>query len=36
MVETGGAQAFINKPFTAEQVLSAVSAVLQEAGNGTD
>ena len=36
MVETGGAQAFINKPFTADQVLNVVSEVLQEAGNGTD
>jgi two-component system chemotaxis response regulator CheY len=31
LVRAGGAQAFINKPFTIDQVLSAVDAVLKEA-----
>lgn len=29
MVQAGGASAFINKPFTSEQVLNAVNRVLQ-------
>jgi two-component system chemotaxis response regulator CheY len=29
MVDAGGASAFINKPFTSEKVLSAVSMVLE-------
>jgi two-component system chemotaxis response regulator CheY len=36
MVQAGGAEAFINKPFTADQVLRAVKLVLKEANNGTD
>lgn len=36
MVQAGGAQAFINKPFTVDQVLSAVKLVLKGAMNGTD
>jgi two-component system chemotaxis response regulator CheY len=36
MVEAGGARAFINKPFSTEQVLGIVNRVLQEGSNGTD
>ena len=36
MVEAAGAMAFISKPFTADQVLSAVNPVLKEATNATD
>jgi two-component system chemotaxis response regulator CheY len=36
MVKAGGARAFINKPFLAEQVLGIVDKVLQEGSNGTD
>lgn len=36
LVEAGGAQAFIHKPFSVDQVLTAVNAVLKEARNGTD
>ena len=36
MVEEGGARAFINKPFVAEQVLAAVNLVLAEGGPGVD
>ena len=34
--DAGGASAFINKPFTSEKVLSAVSMVLQGKTDGTD
>ena len=36
MVEEGGAQAFINKPFAVDQVLNAVNTALKGSGNGTD
>ena len=36
MVEEGGAQAFINKPFAVDQVLNAVNTALKGAVNGTD
>lgn len=36
MVEEGGAQAFINKPFAVDQVLNAVDTALKRSGNGTD
>ena len=36
MVDAGGASAFINKPFTSDKVLMAVSEVLQEGDNATD
>jgi two-component system, chemotaxis family, chemotaxis protein CheY len=36
MVKAGGARAFINKPFSTDQVLGIVDKVLQEGSNGTD
>jgi len=36
MVEEAGASAFINKPFTVDQVLNAVSAALRGGTDGTD
>ena len=36
LVEAGGAQAFINKPFAVDQVLNAVSTVLKGGDDGTD
>ena len=36
MVDAGGASAFINKPFTSDKVLSAVSESLQGKTDATD
>jgi len=36
LVDAGGAQAFINKPFAVDQVLNAVNSVLQGSDDGTD
>ena len=36
IVDAGGASAFINKPFTSEKVLSAVSLVLQGKTDATE
>jgi len=36
LVEEAGASAFINKPFTVDQVLNAVSRALRGGVNGTD
>ncbi|HET8675440.1 MAG TPA: response regulator [Blastocatellia bacterium] len=36
MVDAGGASAFINKPFTSEKVLSAVSMVLEGKTDATE
>ena len=36
MVQEAGASAFINKPFTVDQVLEAVNNALRGGGHGTD
>ena len=36
LVETSGASAFINKPFSSDKVLTALHHVLQEAANATN